>query len=97
MANFQYIALYSNGEQQTGVKQGNSDAEVIQALRAEGLYPTQVVPEGQGGIALTPEEIVAAIGKKGETTKPKGKGCLMLLVPLFITIYLVCYHFIRVA
>ena len=50
MANFQYIALDSNWEQQTGVKQGNSDAEVIQALRAEGLYPTQVVPEGQGGL-----------------------------------------------
>ena len=50
MANFQYIALDSNGEQQTGVKQGNSDAEVIQALRAEGLYTTQVVPEGQGGL-----------------------------------------------
>jgi type II secretory pathway component PulF len=40
MANFQYIALDSKGEQKTGIKQGNSDAEVIQALRGEGLYPS---------------------------------------------------------
>ena len=32
---------------------------MIQALRGEGLYPTQVVPEGQGMIAATP-------GKKGK-------------------------------
>ena len=68
MANFQYIALDSKGEQKTGIKQGNSDAEVIQALRGEGLYPTQVVPEGQGTIAATP-------GKKGKKkTKRKAKG-----------------------
>ena len=54
MANFQYIALDSKGEQKTGIKQGNTAAEVIQALRGEGLYPTQVVPEGQGPIVATP-------------------------------------------
>ena len=51
---FQYIALDSKGEKKTGIKQGNSAAEVIQALRGEGLYPTQVVPEGGGGIAGNP-------------------------------------------
>ena len=54
MANFQYIALDSKGKQKTGIKQGNTAAEVIQALRGEGLYPTQVVPEGQGPIVATP-------------------------------------------
>ncbi len=68
MANFQYIALDSKGEQTTGVVQANSDSEAIQALRGQGLYPTQVVPEGQGGIAATP-------GKKGKKkSKSKTKG-----------------------
>jgi len=65
MANFQYIALNSRGEQTTGVVQANSDAEAIQALRGQGLYPTQVVPEGKGGIK-------APAAKKG-TKKAKGK------------------------
>ena len=51
IASFQYMALDSKGEKKTGIKKGNSAAEVIQALRGEGLYPTQVVPEGQGPIA----------------------------------------------
>ncbi|MDB4607341.1 hypothetical protein OAH64_00675 [bacterium] len=37
------------------------------------------------------------MAKKGKTAKPKGKGCLILLVPLIGTIYFVCYHFVRVA
>ncbi|MGB0143822.1 MAG: type II secretion system F family protein [Akkermansiaceae bacterium] len=70
MANFQYIALNSSGEQTTGVVQANSDAEAIQALRAQGLYPTQVVPEGQGGLAPSPSKK----GKKKTKGKPKKKG-----------------------
>ena len=46
MANFQYIALDSKGEQTTGVVQANSDAEAAQQLRGQGLYPTQVVRRG---------------------------------------------------
>jgi type IV pilus assembly protein PilC len=64
MANFQYIALNSRGEQTTGVVQANSDAEAIQALRGQGLYPTQVVAEGQGKLA-------PSATKKGKK-KPKG-------------------------
>ena len=64
MANFQYIALDSKGEQTTGVVQANSDAEAITALRGQGLYPTQVVEEGKGSIA-------GKVGKKG---KKKGKS-----------------------
>ena len=52
-ASFQYIALDSKGEKKSGIKQGHSAAEVIQALRGEGLYPTQVVPEGHGPISAT--------------------------------------------
>jgi hypothetical protein len=53
-ANFQYIALDSEGLQKTGIRQGNSAAEVIKALRGEGLYPTQVVPKILGSIAGNP-------------------------------------------
>ena len=53
-ANFQYIALDSEGTQKTGIRQGNSAAEVIKALRGEGLYPTQVVPKRGGAIAGNP-------------------------------------------
>ena len=53
-ANFQYIALDSEGAQKTGIRQGNSAAEVIKALRGEGLYPTQVVPKIRGSIAGNP-------------------------------------------
>lgn len=63
MANFQYIALDSRGEQTTGVVQANSEAEAVGALRGQGLYPTQVVEEGKGQLA--------APAKKG---KGKGKG-----------------------
>ena len=67
MANFQYVALNSRGEQTTGVVPANSDAEAIQALRAQGLYPTQVVPEGKGGIS-------PKAAKKGKKKKAKGKS-----------------------
>jgi len=68
MANFQYIALDAKGEQTTGVVQANSDAEAVQALRGQGLYPTQVVQEGKGSLAGSP-------GKKGKKkAKSKGKG-----------------------
>ena len=59
MTSFQYTALDAKGEHKTGIKQGTSAEEVIQVLRGEGLYPTQVVPEGQGMTAAT-------LGKKGE-------------------------------
>ncbi|MBT8037195.1 MAG: type II secretion system F family protein [Verrucomicrobiae bacterium] len=48
MANFQYIALDAKGEQTTGSVQAGSESEAIQQLRAQGLYPTQVVEEGKG-------------------------------------------------
>ncbi len=63
MANFQYIALDAKGEQTTGVVQAGAEAEAISQLRAQGLYPTQVVEEGKGSLAGS--------AKKG---KKKGKA-----------------------
>lgn len=67
MANFQYIALDAKGEQTTGVVQASSDAEAIQQLRGQGLYPTQVVEEGKGSLSATG-------GKKKGKKKAKAKG-----------------------
>jgi len=47
MANFQYSALDSKGEQTTGVVSAANEAEAIQKLRVQGLYPTQIVEEGK--------------------------------------------------
>jgi type IV pilus assembly protein PilC len=67
MANFQYIALNSKGEQTTGVVQANSDSEAVAALRGQGLYPTQVVQEGKGSLS-------ASAGQKGKKAKAKAKA-----------------------
>ena len=67
MANFQYAALDAKGEQTTGVVQAGSEAEAIQQLRNQGLYPTQVVEEGKGSIAAPNDK-----GKsKGASVKGK--------------------------
>lgn len=66
MANFQYIALDAKGEQTTGVVQANSDAEAVQQLRGQGLYPTQVVEQGKGNLSSG--------GKKVKAKKGKSKG-----------------------
>ena len=67
MANFQYIALDAKGEQTTGVVQAGNDAEAIQQLRSQGLYPTQVVEEGKVSLA-------AGAKKRGAKGKKKVKG-----------------------
>ena len=59
MANFQYSALDAKGEQTDGVVAANSEAEAIQQLRTQGLYPTQINEEGKG--------------KKGKVAPAKGK------------------------
>ena len=65
MANFQYTALDAKGEQTTGVLNAASEADAIQQLRGQGLYPTQIVEEGKGKKAK-----LAGPSK----TKAKGKG-----------------------
>jgi type IV pilus assembly protein PilC len=71
MANFQYSALDAKGEQTTGVVSGASEADVIQQLRSQGLYPTQISEEGKSkGKAKT---ILAAKGKSKIKPTVKGK------------------------
>ncbi|MBC8128561.1 MAG: type II secretion system F family protein [Gloeobacteraceae cyanobacterium ES-bin-144] len=48
MANFQYSALDAKGEQTTGNIVADNEAEAIQQLRSQGLYPTQINEEGKG-------------------------------------------------
>lgn len=71
MANFQYSALDAKGEQTTGVISGASEADVIQQLRSQGLYPTQIAEEGKAkGKSKT---ILAAKGKSKIKPTVKGK------------------------
>ena len=65
MLNFQYSALDARGEAKTGVLQAASQAEAIQELRSQGLYPTEVVEAGSGA---------AKAAAKGASAKSKSKG-----------------------
>lgn len=51
MANFEYIALDAKGTETTGTIKANDEADAISQLRKSGLYPTQVVPAGKGGVS----------------------------------------------
>jgi len=44
MAKFQYLATDASGKEKKGTAEGASQEEVINALKAEGLYPTSVKP-----------------------------------------------------
>ncbi|MEI6605105.1 MAG: type II secretion system F family protein [Verrucomicrobiota bacterium] len=70
MANFQYSALDSKGEQTTGVVSATNEAEAIQKLRVQGLYPTQIVEEGKAKGAA---KIKVAAKSKGKSAGA-GKG-----------------------
>jgi type IV pilus assembly protein PilC len=72
MANFQYTALDAKGEQTTGVLSAANEAEAIQQLRVQGLYPTQIEEQGKGkkGKAAGPAKTKAKPAKG----KPKAKG-----------------------
>ena len=71
MATFQYIALDAKGEQTTGTVDSNSEAEAIQQLRGQGLYPTQIVEAGKG--KLTVQKGKAAKGKKKAKARTGGR------------------------
>ncbi len=66
MAKFEYIAMSSKGDETAGSIDANSEAEAISKLRAQGLYPTQVAPEGQLSAKVK--------ATKKAATKTKGKG-----------------------
>ena len=78
MANFQYIALDAKGEQTTGTVQAGSETDAVAQLRAQGLYPTQVIQEGKGNLSVAGKKAAAkargkrkARGKTGGRIKPK--------------------------
>ena len=74
MANFQYTALDAKGEQTSGTVSAGSEADAIAQLRSQGLYPTQVVGEGQGtlsGPKKSSKKKKAKGGKTGGRVKPK--------------------------
>jgi type IV pilus assembly protein PilC len=68
MANFQYLALDAKGEQTNGVVAAATEAEAIQQLRANGLYPTQIQEEGKGKKAKAPASAKSKGKAKAKTT-----------------------------
>lgn len=65
MATFNYIALDAQGKQTTGTVQATNEADAIQSLRGQNLYPTQVVEEGKAALVT---------GKEKDDPKAKGKA-----------------------
>ena len=70
MANFDYIALDAKGEETTGSIKANDEADAISQLRKSGLYPTQVVAAGKGGVSSGAKKRV----KKGQRGKKSSIG-----------------------
>lgn len=75
MPNFHYTALDAKGEQTNGVISANSDAEALQQLRQNGLYPTQLQQEGAAGkkSKAAPAKPKAKSGKSGKSVAVSGK------------------------
>lgn len=65
MATYNYIALDAQGKQTTGTVQATDEADAIQNLRSQNLYPTQVVEEGKAGLVT---------GAKKDDPKAKSKS-----------------------
>jgi type IV pilus assembly protein PilC len=66
MPTFHYIALDANGQETAGAIDASSDTDAINQLRAQQLYPTQVVQEGKGD--------TSAIKSRATKAATKGKG-----------------------
>jgi type IV pilus assembly protein PilC len=71
MANFEYIALDAKGTETTGTIKANDEADAISQLRKSGLYPTQVVPAGKGGVSSAAKK--RAKKSQGKGTKVGGR------------------------
>jgi type IV pilus assembly protein PilC len=76
MAHFQYIALDAKGEQTTGSIETGTEAEAITQIRAQGLYPTQVVEQGKGSLNAASAKGKSSVGKKakGKTRVKRASG-----------------------
>ncbi len=70
MANFEYIALDARGEETTGSISASDEADAINQLRKSGLYPTQVVAAGKGGVSGTAKRRA----KKGQKSRKKARA-----------------------
>jgi len=70
MANFEYIALDAKGSETTGSIKANDEADAITQLRKSGLYPTQVVPAGKGGVSRSAK----SKAKRGQKSKKGAAG-----------------------
>ena len=81
MPKFHYIALDQNGQETAGVIDGSSDTDAINQLRAQQLYPTQVVQEGKGDISAIASR-AKKVTRSGATVKgkPAGKSSANLTV-----------------
>ncbi len=73
MPNFNYTALDAKGEQADGSIAAASEAEAVQKLRGQGLYPTQIAEEGKG------KPSAGKIGPKKGKTKAKGSSLNMTI------------------
>ncbi len=66
MPNFNYTAIDGQGNETQGVLSADSNAQAIEMLKGNGLYPTQVVEEGVG--------VKGKKGKKAKRVKVKTGG-----------------------
>ena len=73
MPKYQYTALDHKGDQKTGSLEANSEAEAMEAIRAHGLYPTQIVEAGKGKIQQTPAAKKKAKGLRSKKANWEAK------------------------
>ncbi len=52
MPKFQYVAMDANGSETQGVVEAESQAQAVQIIRSNGLFPTRVNEQGAGGAAI---------------------------------------------
>ncbi|MBC7980834.1 MAG: hypothetical protein H7Y36_09755 [Armatimonadetes bacterium] len=72
MANFIYSALDAKGEQTNGSVVAATEAEAVQKLRSQGLYPTQISEEGKGKTLASKSPAKKAKGRNVNITIGKG-------------------------
>lgn len=69
MPKFHYIALDQNGHEVAGDLDAANEAEAINLLRQNQLYPTQVAQEGKGDAAVKKRAAKTPSAKGGKTVK----------------------------
>lgn len=85
MPTFHYIALDANGQETAGAIDASSDTDAINQLRAQQLYPTQVVQEGKGDTSAIKSRAAKSVtkgkskaaGKASENLTVKSKNLMV--------------------